>query len=316
MSGSELVLADQGVDLHSRLPVAVNNMEDLKNLGMILWGSGFFKDVGDARQAIVKVLAGAEVGLGPVASMTAINIIDSKPSFSSNLIASKIKSHPRYNYRINLSTNKACKIEFFELDLSSEKFESIGTFEFNEEMARRAGLLSKNNWKNYPEAMYFSRTISQGARLYCPDIFHSVIPYTTEELAPDVELDASGDVIEGQIKPPRPVASIDPKTLPPSEDEIMKDMEAMVPDMVEKEEDKEPPHPPGKPWINKELSLTENRNVLYGVAIQEWGYASSEAVRETIVEADNWTKNDPPIPDLDTMDEIALYLMEHAPKKP
>ena len=49
-------------------------------LGEVLAKSGFFSDAKQASQAVVKVLAGRELGFGPVASMVGVNIIQGKPA--------------------------------------------------------------------------------------------------------------------------------------------------------------------------------------------------------------------------------------------
>lgn len=332
------------VDLGSRLPVKVESIRDLQTLGSILYQSGFFKDVDSAKQSVVKVLAGAEIGLGPVASMTSINIIEGKPSFSSNLIASKIKSHPDYDYVVDNLTTKGCTVSIMESQPVYDKdddgkvvrymMSKVGEFTFEEADAKAANLLGKNNWKTYPKAMYFSRAISQAARVYCPDVFHSVIPYTVEELAPDIELSEHGEIVDS--------SAVIVKTLPDD-----KEMEAVNVDgdtgeviLAEKKEEGEPETkteeviveaedtteaetevkketppagpPEGKPWMDPALSIQENRNILYGVAISEWGYKDADDVRETIIEAKTWTAK-PPIPDLRTLDAIALHLLEQSP---
>lgn len=330
------------VDLGSRLPVKVESIRDLQTLGSILYQSGFFKDVDSAKQSVVKVLAGAEIGLGPVASMTSINIIEGKPSFSSNLIASKIKSHPNYDYVVDKLTTKGCTVSIMELQpvydkddvskISRSVMQKVGEFSFEEDDAKAAGLLGKKNWKTYPKAMYFSRAISQAARVYCPDVFHSVIPYTVEELAPDVELSEHGEIVDstaiavesipddkkmeavnvngdtGEVILAEKAEEGEPKTK--TEEAVV---EAEDTTEAKTKEETPPAGPPeGKPWMDPALSIQENRNILYGVAISEWGYKDADDVRETIIEANIWTSK-PPIPDLRTLDAIALHLLEQSP---
>lgn len=317
MTDQSAALATQVNLSDSRLPVKVETMQDLQVLGKILFTSGFFKDVNGAQQAVVKVLAGAEIGLGPVASMTSIHIIESKPSFSSNLIASKIKSHPNYNYIVKKLTDTGCTIEILEYD-SDGKPQSIGDFTFGEKDAKAANLLGKNNWKNYPRAMYFSRAISQAARVYCPDVFHSVIPYTVEELAPDIELTEHGDVVEGQINVPVEIKAKDEESKTKTEEPVVEAEDTTNAETKDAppsdSQEKEPPGPPeGKPWMDPALSIQENRNILYGVAVAEWGYEDTDAVRETIVEANRWIGKTP-IPTIDVLDEIATHLLEQSPE--
>jgi hypothetical protein len=86
--------------------------------------SGYFSDSKQVAQAIVKVLAGAELGLGPFASMTGISIINGKPTLGANLLATLVKNDPRYNYRIEQCDNNACVLTWYE------NGEAVGTSGF------------------------------------------------------------------------------------------------------------------------------------------------------------------------------------------
>jgi len=52
------------------------------------------------------------------------------------------------------------------------------------EMAERAGLLNKQNWKKYPEAMLWARAASQLCRMLFADCFAGAT-YTPEEIGAD-----------------------------------------------------------------------------------------------------------------------------------
>lgn len=168
--------------------LAIREDMTLSDLGMVLVKSGFFADSRDASQAIVKVLAGRELGFGPIASMTGVNIIKGRVSLSANLIAAAIKKSKRYTFQVAKGhpTNTECSIEFFEM--FNGKFESLGVSLFTMEDAKRAGLAGGDNWNKYPKNMLFARAISNGAKWYCPDVFDGPI-YTPDEL---------GAVIDGE----------------------------------------------------------------------------------------------------------------------
>ena len=70
---------------------------DLFRLGDVLSQSGYFADARQAAQAIVKVLAGRELGFGPIASMTGIHIIQGRPAIGADLMAKAVKRSGRYN---------------------------------------------------------------------------------------------------------------------------------------------------------------------------------------------------------------------------
>jgi hypothetical protein len=163
--------------------LVVRSMDDAIKAGRILAESRYFRDVTTVAQATAKVMAGAELGIAAMASMTGVHIIDGKTALGSNLIAAQIQRSGRFKYRIRAHNAKECKIEFFEKD--GDKWEALGISEFTLEMAARAGLLTRkdpNPWKRYPEAMVFSRAISSGARLHTPSIFAGPV-YTPEELS-------------------------------------------------------------------------------------------------------------------------------------
>ena len=171
---------------------------DLRSLGEVLASSGFFQDTKDAAQAIVKVLAGQEIGFGPVASMTGIYIVKGKVSLSANLMGAAVKRSGRYNYRVLELTDEAAEIEFYE------DGKAIGRSRFTLDDAKKAGLNTSDNWRKYPRNMLFARALSNGVKWYCPDVTGGPA-YTPDELGAMVDED--GDVVESEIveRPAAPV---------------------------------------------------------------------------------------------------------------
>lgn len=154
--------------------------------------SGYFRDASDMSKAVVKIVAGEELGIGPMAAMNGIHIIEGKPSLSANLIAGQIKKHPAYDYVIRHSDEQRCEIEFFQ------NGDPIGTATWTIEEARRARTKQKGNWipladtmrwRNSPADMLFNRCISRGARRFCPDVFAGTPIHTPEELEESPDLD-------------------------------------------------------------------------------------------------------------------------------
>lgn len=158
----------------------IDNSMDVLKLGDVLAKSGYFQDARDAAQCIVKVLAGRELGLGPVASMAGIYIVKGRVTLSANLIAAAIKRSGRYNYRVLRMDDKGCEIEYFE------NGQSIGKSAFTDADAKAAGLGSGDNWRKFPRNMHFARAMSNGAKWYCPDVFAGPI-YTPDEMGAQVE---------------------------------------------------------------------------------------------------------------------------------
>lgn len=173
---------------------------ELMKVGAMIAKSGYFQDAREEAQAVVKVLAGKELGIGPVTAMQGIYIVKGRVTLGANLMASLIKSSGRYNYRILELTDKVCRIQFYE------DGKPVGESSFTMDDAKKAGL-GGANWTGYARNMLFARALSNGAKWYCPDAFSGTTPYTREEIEqdgtieelPTVEVDtATGEVIEGE----------------------------------------------------------------------------------------------------------------------
>lgn len=158
---------------------------DTMTLGKVLAQSGYFQDARDAAQCIVKVLAGRELGLGPVASMTGVYIVKGRPALSANLLGGVLKRSGRYNYRVKELTDKAAEIVFMERNGAA--WETIGTSRFTVEDARRAGT---QNMEKFARNMLFARAMTNGIRWYAPDVFAGGV-YTPEELGAPVDGDGA-----------------------------------------------------------------------------------------------------------------------------
>jgi len=169
-------------------------LADTMQLGKVLAASGFFQDARGEAQAVVKVLAGRELGFGPVASMTGINIIQGRVSLSANLMASAVKRSGRYDYAVREMTDDVCDIEFFENRGGERPWRSIGISKFTKSDALRAGT---KNMDKFPRNMLFARALSNGVRWYCPDVTGGPV-YTPEELGANVN--EEGEIVESSAR--------------------------------------------------------------------------------------------------------------------
>lgn len=162
-----------------------------------------FPGVANAESALAVILAGAELGFGPIASLTGIHLIKGKVTPSATLIAAAIRRSDRYEYRLNKLTNTECEIEFFE------RSTSLGVSAFTWQDAINAGLANGDNWKKFTRNMLFARAMSNGAKWYCPDLFGGNAVYVPEELGANV--DGDGQVVDAEwaVTPePPPAASV------------------------------------------------------------------------------------------------------------
>jgi hypothetical protein len=166
--------------------LSVITATEIMSIGKAFYESGMFTDIKSAAQAVVKIQAGAEMGIPPFSSMSGIHIIQGKPTVGAGLMAANVKGSGKYDYRVTESTEKICSIDFYQ---GKEK---IGTSTFTIEDAKKAGT---KNLDKFPKNMLFARAISNGVKWYTPDVFSGPV-YVPEEMeAPVVTEDVKHEEV-------------------------------------------------------------------------------------------------------------------------
>lgn len=175
----------------------VRTAADALSIGEVFFKSGLFQDIKSVHQAVVKILAGQEMGISPMASMNGIHIIAGKPVVGAGLMAARVKSFGKYDYKVKQHDDKACSIEFFQGK------ESLGISTFTIEDAKKAGT---KNLDKFPRNMLFARAMSNGVKWYTPDIYEQPV-YVPEEMVdikPDITdkqlLQAIKRITEGEME--------------------------------------------------------------------------------------------------------------------
>jgi hypothetical protein len=141
-------------------------------LGKVFAESGLFTDIKSAGQAVVKIMAGQEMNIGPFQAMNGIHIIQGKATVGAGLMAAMVKGSGKYDYRVLEQTDKVCTIEYLQGK------EAIGRSTFTIEDAKKAGT---KNLDKYPANMLFARAMSNGCKWYTPDVFNGPV-YVPEEM--------------------------------------------------------------------------------------------------------------------------------------
>lgn len=172
---------------------------DILTLSKVMIQSGFFPDVKTMAQAVVKIVAGKELGFGPVASLRHIYVHRGHIGLMAQLIASAIRQSGRYDYKILACDDTKCEIEFFRL-LRDQTLDSLGTAAFTIQEATRAGLVKEDSaWKTYPSDVLFARAMTRGQRRFCPDVFRQTV-YSKDEIEELMRRDPNGG--ENPVLPP------------------------------------------------------------------------------------------------------------------
>jgi len=147
------------------------------------------------------ILYGRESGLGPMTSLQMIDMVDGKPSMSSELMVSLVR---RAGHKLTADTMSSteCSVTGTRIDNGDTM-----SFTFTLEDAERAQLVRKGSaWEKYPASMLWVRAASQLIRMLFPDVLISMHNYDPDELAPPEPS------VEAVAVSPSPVAPSDPST--------------------------------------------------------------------------------------------------------
>ena len=120
------------------------------------------------------LLYGAEIGLGRMASLATIAIIDGKPTLSAEAQRALILAagHSIWMDEATQSRAVACG--------QRRGQQTIRRVTWTIDDARRAGLAGRNNWRTYPRQMLVARATAELARELFPDVIHGLM--ASEEL--------------------------------------------------------------------------------------------------------------------------------------
>ena len=146
----------------SDLAIRNNGQLDPMTVAQVFRASGMFPDIQSEAAAATKIIIGRGLGIADFDAMSGLHIIKGKAVLASNLMAAAIKRSGKYDYRVVVSDDTVCTIDFYG---GGEK---IGSSSFSVEDAKRAGL-GGDNWRRYTRAMLFARCISAGYKTHCPD---------------------------------------------------------------------------------------------------------------------------------------------------
>lgn len=133
---------------------------------------------GNPGAATAAILKGAEVGLTPVTSLGAFDLIQGQPAPKAITLRALVQSH---GHEMVLVTSTDTKCVMKGRRRESTEWQTV---EWTIDRARRLGLTGKDNWTKQPDTMLVARATSQLARLIGSDVILG-IGYSAEELTDD-----------------------------------------------------------------------------------------------------------------------------------
>ncbi|MDR3111796.1 MAG: hypothetical protein LBU55_01310 [Elusimicrobiota bacterium] len=167
-----------------------------KGLAQAFYESGLFTDIRNPAQALLKIMAGREIGLMPMQSMNSIYIFHGKLGFEVKIFLSKLKKSNKYNYKVVVSDSKICTLKFFENE------RELGEVSYSWDNVVLEGNFRKESYQKYPKTMIFYRCFSLGLKMYAPDILDSRdVAEELKDYAPvDAKKTLSADLEKGEVK--------------------------------------------------------------------------------------------------------------------
>lgn len=148
------------------------------------------------------ILAGAELGLKPMATLKSIDIIQGTPALRAHAMRAVLQGQ---GHEIELveSTDTLCRMRGRRA--GSEAWQEV---EWTIDRARMMGLLNKDQWKKNPKGMLVARATGDVSRLIASDALHGM-PYVSEELEGTVHAE-----VVPELKPLNIMAITAPATMP------------------------------------------------------------------------------------------------------
>ena len=167
----------------------VGVLVQVEELSRIIAGTDFVPTALRGRPAAVgaAILAGREIGVGPMTALAHLHVIEGRPSISSQLMRALVLA-AGHRIRVVESTTTRCILAG---QRSGDDEGTTVTYTMDD--AKRAGLERRPNWQKNPRAMLVARATGELCRLVFADVIGG-ISLTVEE---------AGEIDDVPATPPR-----------------------------------------------------------------------------------------------------------------
>jgi hypothetical protein len=173
---SDIVPVEQGMNL-SKIGQWALDAQQAHQVATALAKTSFVPKVfqGKPGEVTAAILAGAELGIEPMAALRSINVIQGTPAMSANALRALVQAN---GHEVWIKESSATRVVACAKRKGSEiEHRSVWTID----RAKQLGLTSKDNWQKQPEAMLIARATSEVCRLVAADAILGMA-YSIEEL--------------------------------------------------------------------------------------------------------------------------------------
>ena len=167
------------------------SVKDVMDLAAVMSKSGLVPQamVGKPEACAIAIMHGLELGISPTQAVSNIMVVNGRPSVWGDLMLALALGSGRLEYLDEDGPDKALTQQFGRCTVQRNGGAPI-TRVFSLDDAKRAGLLTKDTWRNYPGRMLMYRARSWALRDCIPDVLkglqmrEEVEEYGSEPVAP------------------------------------------------------------------------------------------------------------------------------------
>jgi len=168
---------------------------------------------GKPAEATAAILAGAELGLNPLASLRAFDNIQGTAAPKAITLRAVAQAN---GHDVEVAEESDSKVV---VEYRRKGADQWRTVTWTIQQARDLGLTSKDNWKKQPKSMLVARATSEASRRVASDALLG-IPYSSEELQdeqPEPTRQVARKTVQRAPKPVAPEPEFDEPAAPPQE---------------------------------------------------------------------------------------------------
>lgn len=176
----------------------------MRSQAEVLVKSGFLGSVKTAEQALAIIVLGQELGFQRMQSFRLIDVIQGKPALNSHGMAALVqrycRQHGGYLRPVETTGERA------EIEIRRAEWPDAQRVTFTIDDAKRAGLLAKDTWKQYPQNMLYARCVMNACRMGWPDVVGGI--YDADELGGSgATYDVAAGVSDSSMTGAAPIAA-------------------------------------------------------------------------------------------------------------
>jgi hypothetical protein len=180
-------------------PSAMSDWQVICEQSQMLLKSGFLpQSIKSPEQALAIILQGRELGIGPMAALNNISIIQGKPTVSPQLMLAMANSTREVEDVQITSSEQGATVTI------KRKGRKAHTTTFGPKDAKAMGLDGKDNYKKQPATMYQWRAVAANLRVTFADVILGL--YTPDEMGAVV--DEEGSIESGFNEPLRETVTV------------------------------------------------------------------------------------------------------------